>query len=181
MEIPQEVIDSRVLMVSPDTDLELILSVEYYNGRMARSRKQMRTLLMLERLFLMLNVTLLIAVGVIGIKTGGVFILKPRVEWLEYAVLGLFTAAFLWFGMIKRNLVALTLFSIPLIFMDLRCVIMAVVNIVITVFHEIKLHNVRNKQGFPLFRSIHIERENKAPEQASKEILEIPLDKSGEK
>ena len=178
MEIPQEIIDSRVLTVKPDTELELIISVEYYNSRMALHRKQILGIFRLERIFFLLNVTLLIAIGVIGIRTGGVFIFEPRVEWLEYTVLGLYVAAFVWFGMIKRNLIALTAFSILLIFMDVRCLIMAVVNIVLTVFHEIKLRGLKGRQGFPMFRSIHIE---KAPEQTVQENSEIPLDKSEQK
>ena len=169
MEIPQEIIDNRVLIVKPDTDLELILSVEHYNSRMASARRQMRDVLRLERLYFLLNVTLLVAIGVVGIKTGGVFVLKPRIEWLEYTSLGLYAAAFVWFGLIKRNFIVLTLFSLLLIFMDLRCVIMAVINIVIAVIHWIKLRNAKGRQGFPLFRSIHIEQEvKKAPEAPEK-------------
>lgn len=178
MEIPQEIIDSRVLTVKPGTELELILSVEYYNSRMALNRKRMLGVLRLERIYFLLNVTLLVTIGVIGIRTGGKFIFEPRVEWLEYTALGLFAAAFVWFGMIKRNLIALTAFSILLIFMDVRCLIMAAVNIVLTVFREIKLHGLKSRQGFPLFRNIHIE---KAPEQTVQENSEIPLDKSEQK
>ena len=179
MEIPQEILDSRVLTVKPDTELELVLSVEHYNSRMALYRRQIRSALSLEKLFFLLNVTLLIAIGVIGIKTGGMFVFEPRIEWLEYTSLGLFAAAFVWFGLIKHNFIALTAFSILLIFMDVRCVIMAVLNIVITVFHEIKMRDVSSKQGFPFFMSIHIERgSEKAPEQAAEENLKIPLDKS---
>ena len=169
MEIPQEIIDNRVLIVKPDTDLELILSVEHYNSRMASARRQMRDVLRLERLYFLLNVTLLVAIGVVGIKTGGVFVLKPRIEWLEYTSLGLYAAAFVWFGLIKRNFIVLTLFSLLLIFMDMRCVIMAAINVAITVPHEIKLRNAKGRQGFPLFRSIHIEQEvKKAPELPEK-------------
>ena len=189
MEIPQEILDSRVLIVKPGTDLELILSVEHYNSRMAFSRRQMRGVMRLERVFLLLNVTLLVTIGVIGIGTGGVFIFEPRIEWLEYTALGLFAAAFVWFGLIKRNFIVLTAFSILLIFMDLRCVIMAAVNIPLAVIHRIKLRDIKSKQGFPFFRTIHIERENEktpatpeqAAEQAFNEIFKIPLDKSGEK
>lgn len=185
MEIPQEIIDSRVLIVKPDTDLELIMSVDHYNSRMAFSRKQMRSVIRLERIFFLLNIALLIAIGMIGIKTGGVFIFEPRIEWLEYTVLGLFAAAFFWFGLIKRNFIVLTVFSVLLIFMDLRCLIMAGINVVLAVFHWTKLHNVKNKQGYPFFRPIHIERANEAapdtPEQAVEKILKLPLDKFGEK
>ena len=174
MEIPQEIIDSRVLIVKPDTDLELILSVEHYNGRMVQARKQMRGLIRLERILLFLNVTLLVTIGVIGIRTGGVFIFEPRIEWLETASLAVFVAAFLWFGLIKRNFIVLTLFSALLIFMDLRGGIITLVNIVITALHELKLRNVKDIQGFPFFRSIHIERKNDAPAKN----LELPIDKS---
>ena len=172
MEIPQEVIDSRVLTVKPGTELELILSVEHYNSRMALNRKQMLGVLRLERIFMLLNITLLVTIGVIGIRTGGKFLFEPRVEWLEYASLGLFAAAFVWFGMIKRNLPALTAFSGLLIFMDVRCVIIAAVNIVITVFHEIKLRGLKGRQGFPLFRSIHIERETPKPSELPEKAAE---------
>ena len=189
MEIPQEILDNRVLIVKPDTDLELILSVEHYNSRMAFSRKQMKSMIRLERIALLLNVTILIAIGVIGIRTGGVFVFEPRIEWLEYTVLGLYVAAFFWFGLIKRNFIVLTLFSALLIFMDVRCVIMAVLNGVLSVLHVIKQRDVKARQGYPFFRSIHIERGNgkasavpeQSSEQAINEILKIPLDKSGEK
>lgn len=185
MEIPQEILDNRVLIVKPDTDLELIISVEHYNSRMALCRRQVRGVIRLERVFFLLNITLLIVIGVIGIRTGGVFVFEPRIEWLEYTVLGLYAAAFVWFGIIKHNFIALTAFSILLIFMDMRCAIIAAVNIVITVFHEVKLYNVKGKQGFPLFRNIHIERENEKTPNATEETMEenfkIPLDKSGEK
>lgn len=189
MEIPQEVIENRVLIVKPDTDLELIMSVDHYNHRMAQARKQMRGILLLERIFFLLNVTLLVAIGVIGIKTGGVFILEPRIEWLETASLVAFVAGFVWFGMIKRNFIMTALFSVLLIFMDLRCAILIGVNAVLVIFHELKLSKLKNRQGFPLFRNIHIEKEIKkediippaVPEQVLEEKNEIPLDKSEEK
>lgn len=185
MEIPQEILDSRVLIVKPDTDLELIISVEHYNSRMSFSRRQMRSVLRLERIFLLLNVTLLMTIGLIGIRTGGVFLFDPRVEWLEYTSLGVFAAAYVWFGLIKRNFIVLTVFSLLLIFMDLRCWIMALINVLLAAFHWVKLHNVKNRQGYPFFRTIHIERGNentpKTPEQAVEEMLKKPLDKFGEK
>lgn len=167
MEIPQEILSSRVLIVKPDTELELILSVEYYNSRMELYRRQIRGIIRLERVFLLLNVTLLIAIGVLGIRTGGVFVLKPRIEWLESAALGLFVAAFFWFGLIKRNFIVLTAFSILLIFMDARCGIMAGIDALLATLHFVKLRNVKGKQGYPFFRSIHIERESvKVPDTA---------------
>lgn len=185
MEIPKEIVDNRVLVVTPDTDLELIISVEHYNSRMALGRRQMLGLMRLGRIFLLLNVTLLMTVGVIGIKTGGVFLFEPRVEWLEYTAIGLYAAAFVWFGLIKRNLIVLTAFSFLLIFMDVRCGIMVAVNILFAVIHGVKQYNVRNRQGYPLFRSIHIERENgKASDvhgQTENENFEKTLDKSKEK
>ena len=175
MEIPQEVLDSRVLIVKPDTELELIISVEHYNSRMELRRRQMRSLIRLERAIILLNVTLLITVGVIGIGTGGVFILKPRIEWIEYTVLGLFIAAFFWFGVIKRNFVVLTLFALLLILMDARCGIIAGVDAVLGAVHWVKYRDIKGTQDYPFFRSIRIERET---DKSAQKKSEIPLDKS---
>lgn len=170
MKIPQEVIDNRIFTAYLDTDPELVISVENYNRKMENARKIMRSKIMLERIFLLVNIVMLIAVGIIGIKTGGVFILNPRVEWLEYVSLGLYIAAIFFFGMKKRNFIVLTAFTIPLIFMDLRCVAMVAVNIVITVFHQKKLFEVKCKEGYPYFTKIHIEKKNcNAPENAEKQ------------
>lgn len=169
MKIPQEVIDSRILTAYLNTDPELVISVENYNRKMENARKLMRSKIMLERIFLLLNIVLLIAVGIIGIKTGGVFILNPRAEWLEYAALVLFVAAFFFFGVKKRNTIAVTAFSVPLIFMDLRCAAMIAVNVVLTVFHQKKLRDVRRREGYPYFTRIHIEKKNcNAPENTEK-------------
>lgn len=161
MEIPQEVIDSRVLTVYPDTDPELVFSVEGYNKKMVENQKQKRKLKLLEQIFLMLNIAMPIIVGVIGLKAGGMFIIKPRIEWLEVAVLILFAAAYVFFGMIKRNLIAVTAFSVPLVIMDLRCILMVGVNVVLTVF-DVKYGRIlARQQGYPNFARIHIEKKNR--------------------
>lgn len=157
MEIPQEVIDSRVLMVDADTDPELVFMVEAYNKKMADNLKQKRKLKLLESIFLMLNIAMPIIVGMIGLKAGGMFIIKPRIEWLEIAVLLLFLAGYVFFGLIKRNLIAVTCFSLPLIIMDFRCVLMVGVNIVLTAF-DVKYGKIlKTLEGYPRFAGIHIE------------------------
>lgn len=170
MEIPQEVLDSRVLTVYTDTDPELVFLVESYNKRMVDNQKQKRKLKMLESIFLMLNIAMPIIVGIIGLKAGGMFIIKPRIEWLEVAVLILFLAAYIFFGMIKRNLIAVTAFSVPLIIMDFRCILMVGVNVVLTAF-DVKYGRILTTlQGYPNFARIHIEKKNcKEPKKAHKD------------
>lgn len=170
MEIPQEVIDSRVLTVDTDTDPELVFSVEGYNKRMFDNQKQKRKLKLLESVFLMLNIAMPIIVGIIGLKDGGMFIIKPRIEWLEAAVLILFLAGYIFFGMIKRNLIAVTAFSVPLIIMDLRCVLMVGVNVVLTAF-DVKYGRIlKSLQGYPNFARIRVEKKSgKEPETAHKD------------
>lgn len=161
MEIPQEVLDSRVLTVYSDTDPELVFSVENYNKRMVDNQKQKRKLKLLESVFLMLNIAMPIIVGIIGLKDGGMFIIKPRIQWLEVAVLILFVAAYVFFGMIKRNLIAVTAFSVPLVIMDFRCILMVGVNVVLTVF-DVKYGRIlKTLRGYPNFTRIHIEKKNK--------------------
>lgn len=174
MELPQEITDSGVLTVTPDTDPELIIRAERYNERMRANRMFAQRHRLLGSAFLALNVIMPVVIGFIGIKAGGMFILNPRVEWLEAAVLILFAAAYVFFGLIMRNLIAVTAFSAPLIFMDLRCALMAGINVVLTVFYVKYGKILKNQPGYPMFRKIHIERNDG-------EKFENPLDKSERK
>lgn len=176
MEIPQEVIDSRVLTVYTDTDPELVFLVESYNKRMLDNQKQKRKLKLLESVFLMLNIAMPIIVGMIGLKAGGMFIIKPRIEWLEVAVLILFAAGYVFFGMIKRNLVAVTCFSVPLIIMDFRCILMVGVNVVLTAF-DVKYGKILTTlEGYPRFSRIHIEKKNKKAPAENKKQADDPTE-----
>lgn len=156
MEIPQEIIDSGTFTVNSDTDPELIIRVEKYNEEMRENRRNKLRIRMFGSFFLALNIGMPIIIGIIGIKAGGMFILNPRVEWLETGSLILFVLAFVFFGMIKRNIIAVTAFSVPLIFADLRCALMVGINIVLTVFY-VKYGRILKKQrGYPRFPIIRI-------------------------
>lgn len=160
MIIPQEVLESRVCEVYSDTDPELLISLELYNGRMLENRLKKRKLALFGSVILSLNIIMLVIVGIIGMKAGGMFLLKPRVEWLESAALVMFAAAFVWFGFIKRNFIALTVFSVLLIFMDMRCVIITAADIFLTVFYMIRSRTLVGLTGYPDFYGIRIKKNN---------------------
>lgn len=158
MKIPQEVIDSGKFTAYPDTDPELVISVENYNRKMELARLQKLRLRLLERIFLLLNVSLLIIPGML--PEGVIFILNPRIVWLEWAALAMYAAAFFCFGIWRKNYIAVTIFSVLLLLCDARYGLMIVVNAVLTVFHEKGLRMIKGREGYPNFRMIRIEKKN---------------------
>lgn len=158
MIIPQEVLESRVCEVYPDTDPELLMSLQLYNRRMLENRLKKRRLALFGSIILSVNVIMLVIVGIIGMKGGGKFLLKPRVEWIETAALTVFAAAFVFFGFIKRNFIALTVFSALLVFMDVRCVIITGADVLLTVFYMIRGIALAGLTGYPDFYVIHIKK-----------------------
>lgn len=162
MEIPQEVLKSGVCTVYPDSDPELIFSVENYNYKMVTARRFARKLWILERVFLALNIGMPIIFGMM--PTGVIYVINPRLEWLEWAALGTFVAAYLVLGLFFRNFIAVTIASSLLILTDARCALILGVNIVLTVFREKAVPTLKNAEGYPLFRLIKIEKKDgKAP------------------
>ena len=162
MEIPQEVLDSGVCTVYLNSDPELLISVELYNERMGIARKFARKIFLLEKAFLALNIAMPIVFGMM--PTGVIFLINPRIEWLEWAALGTFAAAYLIFGLLRRNFIAVTIFSALLLLMDARCALLLGVNIILTVFREKGVRTLKRTQGFPRYRKIQIEKKDcKAP------------------
>lgn len=162
MEIPQEVLDSGVCTVYLNTDPELLISVERYNEKMGIARRFRRKLRLLERVFLALNIAMPIIFGVM--PTGVIYLIDPRLEWLEWAALGAFAAAYLVFGLWRRNLIAVTVASALLLLTDARCALLTGVDIVLTVFREKGVQTLISAEGFPFFRPIQIEKKDcKAP------------------
>ena len=180
MEIPQEVIGSGVFTAYADTDPELVISVENYNLKMERARVRKLKLRLLERMFLLLNVILLIVPGMI--PKGVIFILKPRIVWLEWAALAVYAAAFFYFGAWRKKFILLTVFSALLLLCDARYGIMIAVNAVLTVFREKEFRSIKGREGYPYFRRIRIEKMdcNKPSdvEKTNEENFDKPLDKS---
>lgn len=158
MEIPQEVLESGACTVYLNTDPELVFSVENYNNKMAIARKFGRKVWLLERVFLALNIGMPIIFGMM--PTGVIYLINPRIEWLEWAALGTFAAAYLLFGLWRRNFIAVTIASALLILTDARCSLMLGVDIVLTVFREKGIRTLKKAEGFPFFRPIKIEKKD---------------------
>ncbi len=181
MDIPKEVLDSGVLTVYTNTDPELVSAVEKYNEQMVLNQEMKRNLRWLENIFLILNIGLLIIPGMI--PNGVIFLLNPRIVWLENTISILFVVAFFVFGLWRRNLIAVTAFSALLLLADARYALLIGVNIVLTVFHEKNKRIVKSSAGYPTFLRIHIEKKNcKEPKKQNNENnSDFPIDKSSEK
>ena len=173
MIIPQEIIDSRIFEPSAETDKELLMSIALYNSRMNDNRIKMRKLTFFGSVILSLNIIMLISVGALGMKIGGKFLISPRIEWLETAVLLLFIAGYIYFGLRKRNFIALTLFSAPLVLMDARCIFITAANVVLTVVYTLKITKLRGISGYPQFHAIKI-----IQKETADKIPQKPIDKS---
>lgn len=158
MNIPQEVLESGVCTVYLNSDPELLFSVESYNNKMAIARKFRRKVRLLERVMLALNIGMPIIFGLM--PTGVIYLINPRIEWLEWAALGTFVAAYLVLGLWRRNFIALTIASALLILTDARCALMLGVDIVLTVFREKGVKTLKTTEGFPHFRTIKIEKKD---------------------
>lgn len=158
MEIPQEVLESGVCTVYLNTDPELLFSVESYNNKMAIARKFRRKVWLLERVFLTLNIGMPIIFGMMPM--GVIYLINPRMEWLEWTALGAFAAAYLVFGLLRRNFIAVTIASALLLLTDARCALMVGVDIVLTVFREKGVKTLKSAEGFPFFRPIKIEKKD---------------------
>lgn len=156
MEIPQEVIESGVCTIYPDTDPELVFLVERYNERMSIARRFRRKVWLLERVFLALNITMPLVFGMM--PRGVIYIFDPRIKWLEWAALGVFAAVYLVFGLWLRNIIAVTAASSLLLLTDFRCALMFGVDVVLTVFREKGIRTLQRTQGFPRFAAIMIEK-----------------------
>lgn len=183
MIIPQEIINSRHLTVYNDTDPELLISVELYNARMTESRKRFRGLMRFEMIFLAMELAALVIIGMI--PTAGVFLINPRIQWLEWVAFGVFAAAYIYFGLWKRSFIVLTAFSVLLILADARLAVLLVLNIVLTAVRESRLRFIKALEGYPLFARIHVEKkDSSAPAdsaESSAKNLAKPLDKSARK
>ena len=117
------------------------------------------------------------------IPNGVIFLLNPRIVWLENTISILFVVAFFVFGLWRRNLIAVTAFSALLLLADARYALLIGVNIVLTVFHEKNKRIVKSSAGYPTFLRIHIEKKNcKEPKKQNNENnSDFPIDKSSEK
>lgn len=156
MIIPQEIFESGVCTVCPETDPELVLSVEMYNERMRERRHQKRVLKMLESIFLSLNIVMVIILGLI--PKGAVYIIQPRIEWLEWTALGVFAAGFLFFGLWKRNCIFVAALTLLLLIVDLRYAFVLVVDSALAFILEKKRNTLKSAQGYPYFKPIKIEK-----------------------
>lgn len=177
MEIPQEIIKSRHFTAYLDTDPELLFLVEIYNEKMKTARRQFRSLLRLENVFLTLNIAALIILGMI--PSGGIFLFDPRIVWLEWTALGVFAAAFLYFGIWKRNFIAMTAFSALLLLTDARFAVMLAVNAVLAVIHGKNRRVIASREGYPFFAGIHIEKKNCKEPKNHEEPLTKPNEQGG--
>ena len=179
MEIPQEVLDSGVLTAYTNTDPELVSAVQEYNEQMVLNQKKKRSLKWLGNIFLILNLGLLIIPGMIK---GAIYLINPRIVWIENTACILFIVAFFVFGLWRRNLIAVTSFSALLLLADARYAFLIAVNIALTVIYEKNKRIVKSSTGYPTFLRIHIEKKNcKEPKKNNENNSDFPIDKSSEK
>lgn len=177
MNIPQEVLESGVCTITPESDPELVFSVETYNNKMAIARRFARKIWLLERVFLALNICMPIIFGMM--PTGVIYVINPRITWLEWAALGVFVGVYLVFGLFARNVVVVTIASALLILTDARCALLVGINIVLTVFYQKGKKTLKSAEGYPKFRTIRIEKkDDKADAADAKNNFTNPADKS---
>lgn len=163
MKIPQEIIEARLFIADSAAAPELLFSIESYNDKMRASRRKVRDMWRWDKVFLALNIAVIIALGMI--PKGSVFLFRPRVVWLEWAALGVFAAAFLYFGFWKRKFVVLAAFSALLLLTDARLAILPVINAAFAAVRVKMLADIKKREGYPDFAPIRIEKAGKAAEK----------------
>ena len=149
----KEARENGELIVYTDTDPELEREVKEYNELMYECRKKMRRVNELEGAFFILNPLIVIGLMFIDPYTtntiqGGN--LGPNL------VLIIFAAAFIYFAVIKKNLVVPTAVSVLLISLHIGFAMLTAADVILAVWYTKALSRLKKVEGYPHFTDITI-------------------------
>lgn len=154
---------SGELTVYTDTDPELEREVTEYNKMMSGCRKKMKRVSELESGYFILN----------PVVVAGVLLADPyTTNNIQMGNLGpnlvliIFAAVFIYFMIIKKNLVIPTAVSVLLLSLDIKFAILTAADVILAVWHAMLLSRLKKIEGYPRFLDIFIKYE-RFPEKRS--------------
>ncbi|MDE7361636.1 MAG: hypothetical protein K2N38_06865 [Oscillospiraceae bacterium] len=151
------------LTVYTDTDPELEREVKEYNKMMSDCRFKMKRVRELEFAYFILDIVVVVGLMIIDPYTTNYHQLS---EIVSAAVLIIFAAAFLYFTVIKKNLVIPTAVSVLLLLLDIRFAILTAADVILAVWHTMALSRLKKVDGYPTFSDITVKYE-RFPENGS--------------
>ena len=152
----KEALENGELIVYTDTDLELEREVKEYNKLMSEYRKKyhkkMKLVNEMEGAFFILNAL----VVVLSDPLTSLF-----TDLYAFILLIIFTAALIYFAVIKKNLIIPTAVFVLLIFLSGNVTVIAVTvivaaDIILAIWHTKLLSKLKTLEGYPHFTDITI-------------------------
>ena len=150
MSIPEQAIESGKISVYADTDREFVNALITYNEQMAKCRLKKKRLDEVEFAYNILN--LLIIVGMIAGTAETIF----NHPLIAIIILIIYAVLFIAYSLSELHYAVSTLSSILLWVLDLRFVILTIINITLSLIYRNLNKTLKNESDYPVFRDIYI-------------------------
>lgn len=148
--IPKEAIESGIITVLTDTDIEVINAINTYNNRMANCRITKKHLDEIGFAFNILNP--LVIVGMIAGTASTVF----RWPLIGIIILAVYSILFITFSLSDKHYIISTIASSLLLVLDLLFIILLLANIVISIMYHKMNEPLKSEEDYPIFKNIKI-------------------------
>lgn len=153
MNIPEEAIEKRSITFYRDTDKELINAVNAYNKKKSGLRTQKKHAEMITAVFLLINPLVSLAIAAASAD-------KVFGSALSAAIFLAFLAVYVYFGIIRKNLLAVSAASAAAYFVSPIFILLTLTDLLLWFMHRNYDKPLREMAEYPIFSDININYEH---------------------
>lgn len=168
MELPEEALRKGRITIYNDTPFELVKAAEEYSKHLQECRKKSRFAEEIEFGFLVMNL-------ILGLILGALFAeIAFEIPFVSIPITLLNVFSYIFFGVMKRNLLFCTVFTTLFIFVNILYFILVIADFVLFFMHRHITEQLKKEPAYPFFAEfqVHYARGNAPAEKDEKSAFE---------
>ena len=168
MELPEEALRKGRITIYNDTPFELVKAAEEYSKHLQECRKKSRFAEEIEFGFLVMNL-------ILGLILGALFAeIAFEIPFVSIPIILLNVFSYIFFGVMKRNLLFCTVFTTLFVFVNIVYFILVAADFVLFFMHRHITQELKKEPAYPNFAEfqVHYARGDAPVEEDEKSAFE---------
>lgn len=150
MELPEEILKKGRITIYNDTPFEVVQAANEYNEHLQKCRKKAKFVEEIEFGYLVMNLILGLCLGALFAETA------LEMPFVSIPIMLLNVFAYIFFGVIKRNLLVCTVCTTLFVFVSILYFILVTADFVLFFMHRHITEELKKEPGYPVFAEFQV-------------------------
>lgn len=150
MELPEEALKKGRITIYNDTPFELVRAAEDYNEHLRLCRKRSKFVEEIEFGYLVMNLILGLILGALFAETA------LGMLWASIPIMLLNVFSYIYFGVMKRNLLFCTVCTALFVFINILYFILVIADFVLFFMHRHITQGLKKEPAYPAFAELQV-------------------------